>query len=470
MENDASRNDVLVAGAGLAGLAAALAGVQQGCRVLVVEKRSTVGGNSAISAGAIWAPPTYDLIRNYVPDGDPVLQRMLVENLPHDLQWLQEAGLNLSDEEPLAGFGIGRVMQGGESGRQQAFMSALADAVHAKGGKIETGVAAKNVVRMADGDLAVELADGRTEITRTLVLATGGFQGSFALLERYLGRQRARSLRLRALPDSSGDGLGMAGSLGGATGGEMSTFYGHTMPDCELPFDELQPLTPYFARFGILVNREGARFVDEGAALLEEVNPQEGCRQPGGTYYLLFDRRIYEEHGINQNIISSVPSIDRLAKLLERGAPIYTEPSIEALVEQLAREGLPPPKVLSTIRAYNQACKSGTAGRLIPSRVRHGIPLIQPPFYAMRCVPGITNTCGGIRIDGRARVLDALGRAIPGLYAAGGDAGGVFGRHYAGFLGWALASGRMAGTTAAMQWRHKFATAQSNGGCQGGSQ
>jgi succinate dehydrogenase/fumarate reductase flavoprotein subunit len=448
-----NQSDVLVAGAGLAGLAAALVCVQNGYRVRVVEKRDAVGGNAAISAGAIWAPPTFDLIRKYVSDGNPVLQRMLVENLPHDLQWLREAGLGLSDEEPLAGFGVGRVMQGGESGSQHAFMSALADTVYAGGGEIETGVAASAAVRTADGNLAVQLTDGRTEITRALVLATGGFQGSVNLLERYVGRQRAQALRLRGLPDSVGDGLDIASSLGAETGGEMSAFYGHTMPDCELSYEELQPLTPYFARYGILLNRKGERFVDEGAALLEEINPQEGSRQPGGVYFLLFDRRIYEQHGINQNIISAVPSIDRLARLIKLGAPIYTGPSVEVLAEQLAGEGVPPAKTLSTIKTYNLACDSEAGNRLIPPRVRHAIPIVQAPFYAMRCVPGITNTCGGIRIDGKARVLDGLDRAIPCLYAAGGDAGGVFGRHYAGFLGWALASGRMAGASVTEQLR-----------------
>lgn len=121
---------------------------------------------------------------------------------------------------------------------------------------------------------------------------------------------------------------------------------------------------------------------------------------------------------------------------------------LEALAGQLASEGVPRTKVLATIKAYNHACRSGTGDRLSPARVRHAIPLLQAPFYAMRCVPGITNTCGGIKIDEKARVLDAAGRPIRGLYAAGADAGGVFGRHYAGFLGWALASGRMAGSSA----------------------
>jgi predicted oxidoreductase len=71
------------------------------------------------------------------------------------------------------------------------------------------------------------------------------------------------------------------------------------------------------------------------------------------------------------------------------------------------------------------------------------------PLYAVRCVPGITCTTGGVCVDGRGRVLDRENRPIPGLFAAGVDAGGVFGRHYAGFLGWALVSGRLCGSSAA---------------------
>lgn len=446
---DPGYRDVVVAGAGLAGLAAALACVEQGRSVQVIEKRATIGGNSAISAGAIWAPPTFERIRQYVVDGDPALQRMLVENLPADLRWLQDAGMQLSGEETLAGFGIGRVMQGGESGKQEAFMAALAETVCRQGAALSTGAAVTRVVRSAEGRFQVELGDGRVFTCAALVLATGGFQGSAALLERYLGRERAQALSLRALPDSTGDGLEIACALGAATGGDMSAFYGHTMPDLPLSPDELQPLTPYFARFGVLLNRDGKRFVDEGDALLEEVNPQEGSRQPGGKYYLLFDRRIYEEHGINQKVISAVPSIDRLARLMELGAPIISAASLEALAARLGDEGVPPATALATLQAYNQVCEQGRGASLVPPRVRNAIALTQAPFYAMRCVPGITNTCGGIRIDAQARVLNNASQVIPGLYAAGADAGGVFGRHYAGFLGWALASGRAAGVSAA---------------------
>ena len=76
-------------------------------------------------------------------------------------------------------------------------------------------------------------------------------------------------------------------------------------------------------------------------------------------------------------------------------------------------------------------------------------PLTQPPFYAIRFLPGITVTYGGVRIDAFAQVLDSTGRPLGGLYAAGADAGGIYTRGYAGGLSMGLAFGRIAGREAA---------------------
>src|SRR3990172_8122168 len=80
--------DVVIAGAGMSGLAAAIAAAEKGARVCVLEKRKAPGGAAAISAGAIWAPTSISRLREYVPDGDPVLQEILVSRLPGDLDWL----------------------------------------------------------------------------------------------------------------------------------------------------------------------------------------------------------------------------------------------------------------------------------------------------------------------------------------------------------------------------------------------
>jgi len=449
--------DVLVAGAGMSGLSAALAASQDGCQVLVVERADQPGGQAAISAGAFWAPPTLEAIREYVPDGDAVLQELLVNQLPKDLDWLEASGLLLSDEETLAGFGRGRVMHGGSSGRQSAFMNKMAQLAAAQGVRFTYGAGIISAVRLGK-KIQVELDNGEHHYCRSLVLATGGFQGSAALLSQYLNNSDVPYLMLRGLPESIGNGLEVALSLGAGISGDMRTFYGHTMPDMELAVEDLQPLTPYFARYGILVNWDGRRFVDEGSARLEEVNPQEGYRQPGGRYFLLFDRSIYETHGINQGVISAVPSMDRLARLQELGAPIYEAPSIEELAQALQKaEGVNEENLLEEIESYNTACSQKLGHTLHPPRERNGIPLKNGPLYAMRCAPGITNTCGGIRINNVCQVLSTNGGEIPDIFAAGVDAGGIFGRHYAGFLGWALVSGRLSGKAAARSRRERVA-------------
>lgn len=444
------RWDVVIAGAGMSGLAAAIAAAEKGVRVCVLDKRKVPGGAAAISAGAIWAPTSIKRLRDYVPDGDPQLQEILVSRLPDDLAWLDSHGLRLSAPESVAELGEGRNMLGGESGSHDRFMQSMADRAVSLGVQFSYQSALRDVRRDASG-FEIRTDTGTTLETRALILATGGYQGNKQLLTRYLDADRARQLYLRALPESTGDGLVAALSLGARTAGDMSAFYGHTMPDGQIPPEQMQPVTPYFARFSILVNLRGRRFVDEGAAFLEEVNPQEGCRQPGGRYFLVFDRNIYETYGINQQVTSAIPAIDRVALAKKLGVPVYEAETLAELARKLGTEGVPAESFVKEIETYNAACHAGSGASLDPQRIRHAIPIEQPPLYAIRCVPGITCTTGGVAVDRRGNALGEGGRPIKGLYAAGVDAGGIFGRHYAGFLGWALVSGRLCGSSAAAE-------------------
>jgi predicted oxidoreductase len=72
----------------------------------------------------------------------------------------------------------------------------------------------------------------------------------------------------------------------------------------------------------------------------------------------------------------------------------------------------------------------------------------QSPFYALIVYPAITTTFGGLTIDRNAQVLQENGAAVPGLLAAGGDAGGAYGLGYAGGLALAMTFGITAARTA----------------------
>src|SRR5471032_1015902 len=249
----------------------------------------------------------------------------------------------------------------------------LARRVTARGGEIRIGAAAGGLDR-AGGAIAVAIdAGGRHESVRarSVVLATGGFAASPALLERYLG-PAAKELRVRSRPGASGDGLSLGLALGAATAGDMQAFYGHSMADCPLAPEDWQPFTPYFARIGVLVNRDGRRFADESVALLEETNPQLGFRQPGGVYWLLFDDRILRGEGAEPGSNDVLPSVDWLGRARALGAPIVEAPNLDQLATALESQGVAA-AVRGEVERYNDACRAGAAAGLDPPKRRNAL-------------------------------------------------------------------------------------------------
>jgi hypothetical protein len=197
------------------------------------------------------------------------------------------------------------------------------------------------------------------------------------------------------------------------------------------------------------VNRDGRRFVDESDTFIEEGNAQAACRQWGGVFYVIFDQRMYEIDRTPDGATQRTMVGDWLEMIAPFAPPIWSADTIDGLIAQLGHEGLPTATLAAEIERFNRACRGGDAARLAPPRTDHAFPLEVPPFRAVRCVPGITATAGGIAVDAELRVLDAARTPLPGLFAAGVDAGGVYGRTYGGFLGWSLVSGRKAGRSAA---------------------
>lgn len=443
--------DVLVVGAGMSGLAAAIAASSAGVRTLVVEKAAGIGGAANLSAGMFWAPRDAQALRTLVPDGNPVLQKKLCDGFEDSLRWLEAHGMALSPTSDLAGLGEGRAMDLGRSGDRRPFMDQLAAKARAFGAQIRCSSALTGIEKLPAG-FAVRLRGNQRVSASAVIIATGGFQANRTMLARYLGSAASDSLMLRSVEECTGDGIEAAWELGGAPAGDFTTFYGHTMPDVAMPPDQMQPLTPYFASYCVMVNRAGRRFVDEAESPLEEPNPQAACRQAGGRYFMIFDDEIYRRFGIEQGVASAIPALDRKAGWMALGAPLYVADSLTGLAATLEKkEAVPAAAFVSELAQYNAACSTSDPSRLVPARSNRHMPIGDGKVYALRCAPAITCTSGGVATDRFGRVLDRNGNVIPRLYAAGNDAGGIYGRRYGGYLAWALVSGRDCGANVAAE-------------------
>lgn len=453
MNNSDTTCDVLVVGGGMAGLSAAMSAVEHGARTVVMERAEKAGGNAMVAAGMFLGTTDFARLSAYIPDGNPALLRAFCADYSEALSWLENHQLPLGPAMPMD-FRSVRPMGLGQPGDRHTFMNAMVSRAKAVGVTIETGTTVRDLAVTRNG-ISAEVIGPQGSYTvspeRAVVLASGGFPANRALLEKYLGRS-AQFLKIRSLPGAVGDGLSLAQKIGAKTNGDLTAFYGHTMPDCPLEPGDWIPLTPYFARIGVLVNRNGRRFVDESASLLEELNPQAGYKQPDGKFWLLFDERIRLGEPLSSGVGNSpsvLPAQEWIDNVKRVKAPLVEARSLDDLIAQLKKDGVDTTVLTAEIRGYNAACREDRAASMIPPKQLNAGPLEVPPFYALRCVAAITATCGGIAIDDGCRVLDLTDKPLPGVFAAGVDAGGVYGKTYGGFLSWALISGRRAGKAAA---------------------
>lgn len=436
--------EVLVCGAGMAGLCAAASAAEHGARTLVVEKDPAPGGSMLMSGGTIWTAPSMAVMETWVPGGDRARQRQLVDELGPGLDWLESLGVRRT--APIASD-----RQVGAEVDTAQLTATLVAAVERGAGRIRTETALESIAIGDDGwaTVTVGVSGGRRTIrARCVILATGGFGGNLELLVRHVAPD-AGAMLLRANWRSVGDGLIAAQGVGARTSSSMSQFYGHTMPalPAEVPPARWVSVTQYYTQDAVLVNARGERFFDESRSMADETAPFEIVRQPGGVAWLVMDRRIHDDEPLPGR--SPSPAGLPFANAVAAGAPNLTAQTIEELADGLAELGVDRSGFLTTVRAFNQAIADGRGPNLPIPRRASPFALTEPPFRALAVRPGITFTLGGIDVDGDLRVLDEAGQPIPSLYAAGADAGGTFEGGYMGGLVLGLVQGRRTGRAAA---------------------
>ena len=486
--------DVIVVGAGNAALSAAISAHENGAkRVLVLEKapRDMRGGNTHW-AGAVlriafddphelepllpgieeryesfyegitpYTRKDYlgDLMRVTSGRTDPTLSRLLVDNSKDTVFWMHAVG-GVKMEPAITVAGV-------KKGNMVVWPRGLVvRAVHEGVGLSRTwfATAAKRGIEVRYASAATELLlDARGRICGTkvrgpdgleaihakaVVLGCGGFEANVQMRTQHIG-PLVGAAKVRGTPFNQGDGLRMAIAIGALPWGQWSGC--HATP-ISADWGDFAP-REYTDRsnrlsypYGLMINRKGRRFVDEG----EDQNLYTYAKfgrailaEPGAKGYQLFDSKVL--HLLEPRYSTSRPIVAASLKELLTQLDIDDKEQALRTVEEFntaQRIG----------KTFDPTRKDGYATRgLAIDKTNWAVKLDSPPYFAYSVTGGITFTFGGLKIDENAQVIGTDWRPLPGLFTCGEMVGGLFYDNYPAGTGLVSGAtfGRIAGRNAA---------------------
>lgn len=423
--------DVIVIGAGIAGLSTAARAVEKGLRVVLVEKMPAIGGSSAMSGGwfaftgteeqkAAGIKDSIELFRSDLFQvganrNNPELVEAYLVNQLETYEWLSTKGVNFGEVEISSGQSAAR----GHSTRIRDVLQLLHDDFTDNGGETLFDARVTDLQRDTDGRVTGVIINGKTQLTASLgvVVASGGFSRSTQLLQIFAPEQ------LAAIPyggaGNTGDGLRLGWKLGAGMA-DMSSISG-TYGSHPETTDQQQELLTSFYMGGIIVNLEGRRFVDEsvdyktlGSAVLT---------QPEALAFQIFDAtvRAKSHRGI---ALKDMDTLEDLGHL----------PSADTLEELAEIAGIPADQLVGTVDRYNSAIRGDGEDEVGRTNLCNGVGRLQPietgPFYAYPAKTLMTTTYGGLTFTPQGQVTDVDGEIIEGLYAVGEVTGGFHGAAY----------------------------------------
>lgn len=426
--------DFLVIGGGMAGLSAAGWAAERGARVVVVERGPDIGGSAFLSGGVVWTATSPGRMALY-GGGDMALAGRLFDTYPVAIDWLRQRGVALSPAMPVLhgrGYQIDIIEH----------LRGCARLVEQAGGAVALQTETLELIRDEHGAVRgarTSHPDGAIDIhAAATLIATGGFQASPELRARYI-HPHARNMLLRSNPFSDGAGIRLGLAAGAVMNDDNPGFYGHLVSESrEWGLERhYTGLSQYHSDQSLLLNEAGQRFCDETTG--DHTNTYHTLCQPGARALCFWDERVHRAHA-TQAVVASAPPLDKMEVALRHGGKGIVAAALSEVAAFASAEGFDGPAVVRTIEDYNQRARSGWE-TLVPGRADVCQPYDQAPFYALIVHPAITFTFGGLVIDGEGRVQDRDGKPIPGLFAAGSDAGGAFGTGYAGGLAMAMTFG-----------------------------
>ena len=479
--------DVLIVGAGGAGLAAAIEARAQGADVILIEKNDAPGGTTAWSIGSFTATQTPQQLAAGIEDDpdahfddmpkfagkdanrdNPDLRRIFVDNANDTLRWLMSMGVEFFGPMPEPPHTKPRMHNVLPNSR--AYIKLLSRHAEKSGIDIRCGVRAEKFLTESGKvtGIAGSTPNGAVEISaRATVLASGDYAANADLKAKYLSEAVSRVDAMN--PTATGDGHEMAFPLGAKVlnGDVLSGPNLRFVPPPRETIDRRLPpsrfvtkimklglkyapgwlLRPFVLRFTTTSMAPELNFFRNGALLVDKTGDRidapapalglETANRPDKIGYVILDSVLAKRYGAWPDFIATAPGVayayfDDFRKT--RPDLFFRADSVTGLATALDMD---PSKLESALAAHN-------AGD-IPA------PLATPPFYALGPAKSyIVLTDGGLAVDTELRLLGHENRPIPGLWAAGSAGqGGLMLKGHGHHIGWAFTSGRIAGRNAA---------------------
>ena len=449
------RYDLIVVGAGGAGLAAAITAADLGLDVLLLEKTARTGGSSRICGGLLAFAGTdiqkahgiedssellyQDLMEVGRHENDPALVRAYADNQHATYAWLLKEGVTFG---PRPDASSGQSVPRCHVVDPDAMIDVLtAQATGRPRVTLVTGAEGTRLIRHDGRVTALRIShDGQTRdvaTARGVILTAGGFTRDAGLIHTFAPKQA--KAWVSGGEANTGDGLRMAWQLGAGVRDVawiQGTFGKH--PTNHSTRHSL--LAVY--KGAIAVNLSAKRFVDE--SLSYKLLGTASLEQDGDHTWQIFDQPIYDSHEEEVSIFD-VRHRHRDGMLIEA-----------ATLDELAvRCGLDAATLKDTVARYNANVRAGGDPDFHRRHLVHNhgalVPIETPPFYAHASTAALYGTYCGVTVDPAMRVLDVFGEPINGLWAAGEMIAGLHGAAYmtGSALGKALIFGRLAGNTAA---------------------
>jgi len=462
--------DVVVIGAGSSGLAAGLTAKYGGASVIIFEKMPFPGGTSQFAEGIYAVESSLQIMKNIGLTRDEAFKRHMesthwhanarlvrafIDKSASTIDWLQQQGIEFI--EPAALFPDGprtwHLMKGGGA----ALVNTLFAKVKEKGVQIylETPVKKLEMDRKSR-IFSITAEDKNGNVLRVnakiVIISAGGFTSNKEMVQKYIegGNFAVPVVDLA----QTGGPIQMAWAIGAAPEGVSVVMSIPAVPE-EKPDSQLWAAgaQPY-----LWVNQRGERFCDESIIFTFPYAGNALSKQEGGIMYSIFDedtKKYMIETGIQYGLGVFVPVTTKLSRLdpeIQRGVKegkAFVASSLEELATRMNVSG----KTLkATVDENNKICEKHH-DYLFAKDARYLRPIKKEKLYAVKSTFHIFTTVGGIKINHKAEVLDKNGEVIPGVYATGNCAGGLYGDSYevlttGGSLGFAVNSGRIAGENA----------------------